>query len=55
MDLTIAGFPQGWILLRREPCIEPYTYYNDLIANALTRMIDTYEPVMYAFNFCLVL
>ena len=25
MDLTIAGFPRGWILLRREPRIEPFT------------------------------
>ena len=25
MDVTIAGFPLGWILLRREPRIEPFT------------------------------
>jgi len=25
MDLTIAGFPRGWILLRREPRTEPFT------------------------------
>jgi len=25
MDLTTAGFPRGWILLRREPRIEPFT------------------------------
>ena len=25
MDLTIVAFPQGWILLRREPRIEPFT------------------------------
>jgi len=53
MDLTIAGFPRGWILLRRESRIEPFTSYNDLITNALTR-INTYESVMNACNFCLV-
>jgi len=42
MDLTIAGFPRGWILL-----------FIIIISNALTR-IDTYESVMYAFNFCFV-
>jgi len=25
MDLTTAGFPQGWILLRREPRTEPFS------------------------------
>jgi len=25
MDLTTAGFPRGWILLRREPRLEPFT------------------------------
>ena len=46
MDLTVAGFPHGWILLWREPHIEPFTQYNDYITNALTG-IDTYESVMY--------
>ena len=47
VGMNVAGIPRGWILLRREPRIEPFTF------NALTR-IYTYESVMYAFNFCLV-
>jgi len=64
--MNVAGIPRGWIWqLLRDSRGDGFYYggnpalnhlrnnYNDLGTNALTK-IDTYESVMYAFNFCLV-